>query len=50
MNEQQDTQVNSEHPGPDSWLWVVLAWFAIGTPLAWGIWQTLKSAAKLFGG
>jgi len=43
-----DTQVNSEHPGAGSWLWVAVAWLAVGIPLAWGIWQTLKSAAKLF--
>ncbi len=27
---------------------VVLAWAAVGIPLAWGVWQTLISAAKLF--
>ena len=27
---------------------VALAWAAVGIPLAWGIWQTLINAAKLF--
>lgn len=49
MDKRQDTQMNSAHTGPESWIWVALAWFAVGTPLAWGIWQTLKSAIKLFG-
>ncbi|HSR44378.1 MAG TPA: hypothetical protein VLT15_03995 [Acidimicrobiia bacterium] len=29
--------------------WVaVLAWTAVGAPLLWGIFQTLKTAAQLF--
>jgi len=48
MDERQDTQANSEHPSVQSWVGVALAWLAVGVPLAWGIWQTLKSAAKLF--
>jgi hypothetical protein len=27
----------------------VLAWAAVGLPLAWGVWRTLISAAKFFG-
>jgi hypothetical protein len=27
---------------------VFLAWFAIGTPLAWGVWMTLQKAVILF--
>jgi MFS family permease len=27
---------------------VVLAWAAVGIPLAWGVWRTLQSAAKFF--
>ena len=27
---------------------VVLAWLAVGLPLAWGVWRTLVSAAKFF--
>ncbi|MFN9728805.1 OFA family MFS transporter [Acidovorax sp.] len=30
-------------------LWVVLAWAAVGVPLAWGVWRTLNSAAQFFG-
>jgi hypothetical protein len=26
-----------------------LAWLAVGIPIAWGIWVTLKSALVLFG-
>jgi hypothetical protein len=48
MSEQHNTQVNSEHPDPESWIWVAVAWTAVSVPLGWGIWQTLKQAAKLF--
>jgi len=34
--------------GPSSPATVALAWLAVGLPLAWGIWQTINSAAKLF--
>ena len=37
------------HPDPASWMPVAITWLAIGVPLGWGIWQTMKSAAKLFG-
>jgi MFS family permease len=33
---------------PSSTATVALAWLAVGIPLAWGVWQTLISAAKLF--
>jgi MFS family permease len=33
---------------PSSPAVVALAWLAVGVPLAWGVWQTLISAAKLF--
>ena len=36
------------HPDPSSWTLVSVSWVLIGIPLSWGIWQTLKSAAKLF--
>ena len=26
---------------------LVLAWLAVGIPLAWGVWKTLESAAKI---
>ena len=29
-------------------VWVVLAWLAVGVPLAWGVYRTLLSAAKFF--
>jgi hypothetical protein len=29
-------------------VWVVLAWTLVGAPLAWGIYQTLKTAVKIF--
>ncbi|MEO5981411.1 MAG: hypothetical protein ABIQ13_03745 [Pedococcus sp.] len=29
---------------------VTAAWLAVGTPLAYGLWQTILKAAKLFGG
>ena len=35
---------------PSSPVTVALAWAAVGIPLAWGVWQTLISAAKLFNG
>jgi hypothetical protein len=33
-------------PTPAIYVW--LAWLAIGIPLAWGVYRTLKTAAKLF--
>jgi hypothetical protein len=36
--------------GAPSPTWVVVAaWLAVGIPIAWGVWQTLRQAAKLFG-
>jgi hypothetical protein len=29
---------------------VTAAWLVVGTPLAYGLWQTILKAAKLFGG
>jgi len=31
-----------------SWMLVALAWAAVAIPLAWGIYRTLRTAAKLF--
>jgi hypothetical protein len=31
-----------------SWILVGLAWLAVGVPLLWGIWTTLKKAVVLF--
>lgn len=38
----------SWHADPASMPLVIISWTLVGIPLAWGIWQTLKSAAKLF--
>jgi hypothetical protein len=35
-------------PRAGSWLLVALAWIAVGLPLLWGVWMTLKKAAQLF--
>jgi hypothetical protein len=35
-------------PEGGSWVLVGLAWVAVGVPLLWGIWTTLKKAAVLF--
>jgi hypothetical protein len=35
-------------PQPGQWGVVALAWLAVGVPLAWGIFTTLKKAAPLF--
>jgi len=40
--------VNDWRPSPGSWLLVALAWLAVGAPLAWGVFMTLKKAILLF--
>ena len=35
-------------PASGSWVLVGLAWLAVGVPLCWGIWTTLKKAIVLF--
>ena len=35
-------------PSSGSWILVALAWVAVGVPLLWGIWTTLKKAIVLF--
>ena len=35
-------------PAGGSWILVGLAWVAVGVPLLWGIWTTLKKAIVLF--
>ena len=42
-DDRQDLQ-----PSSSSWLLVILAWVAVGVPLLWGIWTTLKKAVVLF--
>jgi hypothetical protein len=34
--------------GSTSWFAVALAWIAVGVPMLWGVWMTLKKAALLF--
>lgn len=34
--------------GSTSWATVTLAWIAVGVPMLWGVWMTLKKAALLF--
>lgn len=41
-------QGRSEQPSGGSWVLVGLAWIAVGVPLLWGIWTTLKKAVVLF--
>ena len=38
----------AERPSGASWVLVGLAWIAVGVPLLWGIWTTLKKAIVLF--
>jgi hypothetical protein len=26
----------------------IIAWLVVGIPIAWGVWQTLQSAVKIF--
>ena len=44
--------MTDEHSGdvsrPGPWGLVVLAWAAVGLPLLWGVWMTLRKAAVLF--
>ena len=37
-----------ERPASGSWILVGVAWVAVGVPLLWGIWTTLKKAIVLF--
>jgi hypothetical protein len=38
----------TEPERPGNWGLVVLAWLAVGIPLAWGVFVTLQKAALLF--
>lgn len=38
----------STQPSTRSWIAVALAWTAVGVPLLWGVYVTLKKAMKLF--
>lgn len=35
-------------PEPGSWAVVALAWLAVGIPMLWGVWTTIKKASLLF--
>jgi hypothetical protein len=43
-----DPAGRSAEPRAGSWLLVAAAWIAVGIPLLWGVWMTLKKAALLF--
>ena len=43
-----EEQRGAEHPSTGSWILVGVAWIAVGVPLLWGIWTTLKKAIVLF--
>ena len=34
--------------GSTGWITVALAWIAVGVPMLWGVWMTLRKAALLF--
>ena len=38
----------SENTKPSSTATILLAWLVVGIPLAWGVYNTLLSAMKLF--
>jgi hypothetical protein len=40
--------VDERATGSTSWFAVALAWIAVGVPMLWGVWMTLKKAAVLF--
>lgn len=38
----------TEVPRDEQTALVIVSWLAVGLPLAWGIWQTIKKALLLF--
>ncbi|WP_406833249.1 hypothetical protein ABEG17_00140 [Pedococcus sp. KACC 23699] len=54
MSDTRSTAPDTTHSGHSavttSPLVVTAAWLVVGTPLAYGLWQTILKAAKLFGG
>lgn len=40
--------MSAPKPVWESWVRVAIAWTLVGVPLAWGIYQTLKTALKIF--
>jgi len=45
--DQLDSDTNSK-PSRASWVMVALAWVLVGIPIAWGLYQTVRSAVALF--
>jgi hypothetical protein len=44
------SDVDRAEPAPaGQTLLLVLSWAAVGVPLAWGVWMTVKKALLLFG-
>jgi hypothetical protein len=41
-------RLDGSEPQAGRWPLVVLAWLAVGAPLLWGVWMTLRKAALLF--
>jgi len=39
---------DSTRPGASSTLALIAAWLAVGIPMLWGIWTTIRKAALLF--
>ena len=37
-----------ERPSASGWAKVAVAWLLVALPLGWGIYQTLRTAVKLF--
>ena len=35
-------------PEAGSWVLVAVAWMAVGIPMLWGVWTTIKKASLLF--
>ena len=51
MSDTRSATTNTTHSAvTTSPLVVTAAWLVVGTPLAYGLWQTILKAAKLFGG
>jgi len=47
QTETTQTEEATEQPS-NHFIWVVLAWLAVGLPLCWGVWQTATSVSVLF--
>ena len=48
MTESKPAGVEGRATRGTGWIAVVLAWVAVGLPMLWGVWMTLKKAALLF--